>query len=417
MSWVSFLDKGLVDEVRQEYGSPVYVYDERTLESQAVSALNMPNAFGLTVRYAMKALPTAAILRLFDELGLLFDASSSYEAHRAMAAGIKPERIQITAQEPPRDLERLLDSGVWFTACSLLQLEMYGKLRPNSEAGVRINPGLGSGHNDRTNTGGPSASFGIWREYVDRILEIQRKYGLRLKRMHTHIGSGSDPEIWTKCAKMSLEIAGRLPEVEHLSLGGGFKVARMPEENEADLHAIGLRVKADFEEFAMRTGRKLKMEIEPGTYLVANAGALVCTVVDVVDTGSVDTGYRFIKTDSGMTEIARPTMYGAQHPIEVVTGRQDDEMLEYVVVGHCCESGDILTPAPANPEGLLPRRLPRTEPGDAVVIGGAGAYCAAMCTKNYNSFPEASEVLLTKEGTLRLIRRRQTLEQMVENEM
>jgi diaminopimelate decarboxylase len=101
-----------------------------------------------------------------------------------------------------------------------------------------------------------------------------------------------------------------------LSLGGGFKVGRMPGEVSADMNAIGRRVLEDFQRFHERTCRKLKVEIEPGTFLVANAGALVCSVIDVVDTGVE--GYKFIKVDSGMTEVARPTMYGAQHPIVVV---------------------------------------------------------------------------------------------------
>jgi diaminopimelate decarboxylase len=150
--------------------------------------------------------------------------------------------------------------------------------------------------------------------------------------------------------------------------------------------------------------------------MVANAGAIVCSVIDVIDTGAE--GYTFIKVDSGMTELIRPAMYGAQHPITVVPAHAEARgTRDYLVVGHCCESGDVLTPEPGNPEGLLPRTLTEARIGDYLVIGGAGAYCAAMSSKNYNSFPEAPEVVLSKAGTLLLIRNRQTLDQILANEM
>ena len=215
---------------------------------------------------------------------------------------------------------------------------------------------------------------------------------------------------------MSLAIAARLPDVQRLNLGGGFKVGRMPGEASADLHAIGNAITPDFEAFAAQYGRKLHLELEPGTYLVANAGAIVATVIDIVDTGAE--GLRFIKVDTGMTEVLRPSMYGAQHPLEIVpaTPNTSPATRDYLVVGHCCESGDILTPAPADPEGLAPRNLFEPQVGDLLVIGGAGAYCSGMPAKNYNSFPEAAEVMLSDSGRFRLVRRRQTFEQMLASE-
>ena len=416
MEQLSFLTEDLVRRIQREFGTPVFVYDQRTLEALAEKVLHFPNAYGLTARYAMKALPTAAILRIFNSMGLHIDASSGYEAERALRAGVPPEHIQITAQEMPRNLGELLDKGVLFSACSLHQLRAFGQLRPGGEVCVRVNPGLGSGHSNRTNVGGPSASFGIWHEHLNEVFAIQSENGLRVTRMHTHIGSGADPEVWNRCAQLSLDIAGCLPDVHTLSLGGGFKVGRVSHEKSADLEEIGRRIVMDFEAFNRQHKRRLRLEIEPGTYLVANAGALVCTVIDVTDTGP--DGHNFIKVDSGMTEILRPSMYGAQHPIVVAPATPERRGAgEYLVAGHCCESGDVLTPEPGNPEGLLARELVEARIGDALVVGGAGAYCAAMSSKNYNSFPEAPEVLLTKDGTLSLIRKRQTLEQMIANEI
>jgi len=411
-----FLSRNQVLAVQREFGTPVYVYDEATLEHQARQALEFPCPFGLTARFAMKALPNLSILRLLHGLGLHFDASSGYEAERAMRAGIPPEHIEVTAQELPHNLTQLVEAGVLFNACSLAQLRAFGERFPGASLGVRINPGLGSGHNNRTNVGGPSSSFGIWHEYIPKVLDAASALNLHITRVHTHIGSGGEPSVWTQCAKLSLEAAARFPEVATLNLGGGFKVARMPGESAANLQEIGGAVSKILREYAESTGKELRLEIEPGTFIVANAGVLITTVMDVVDTGNE--GYRFIKADAGMTDILRPALYGAQHPIALVTASGKERPGgEYLIAGHCCESGDLLTPEPGNPEGLLPRALPEPRIGDALAIGGAGAYCSAMCSKNYNSFPESAEVLLRKNGEVHLIRKRQTLDQMLANEL
>src|SRR6185437_8209345 len=124
-------------------------------------------------------------------------------------------------------------------------------------------------------------------------------------------------------------------------------------------------------------GRRLHMEAEPGTYLVANAGAVVATVIDVVDTGA--DGYLFAKLDTGMTEVTRPALYGAQHPITVLSDTTEEASI--VFSGPCCESGDILTPAPGDPEALAPRLTRKPAIGDLVIVGGAGAYCASARTR------------------------------------
>lgn len=419
---MQFLNPSLVERVRERFGTPVFVYDQRTLEEAADRVVTFPAPCRLVGRYAMKALPNAAVLRILDAKGLHIDASSEFEAVRALQAGIAPDRIQITAQQLPRDLKDLVQRGVLFNACSLHQLRTFGALFPGSAVSVRINPGAGTGHNNRTNTGGVSSSFGIWHEKLDQVFDVARELDLRLTGVHTHIGSGGDPEVWKRCAELVLGIAARFPELERLSLGGGFKVGRMPDETSADLAEIGETLAPALSAFvADRGGERFQLEIEPGSFLVANAGALLAEIVDVVDTGS--DGYHFLKIDSGMTELLRPAMYGAQHPITVVphgergAEARDPGERDYVVAGHCCESGDILTCERGDPECLEPRRLARARIGDALVIEGAGAYASGMSAKNYNSFPEAAEVLIDRSGEPRLIRQRQTLDQAIQNEI
>lgn len=409
----SFVNFPLAKKIRDAFGSPIYVYDEKTLISQANKALEFPNAYGITVRFAMKACPNAAVLKIFRNLGLQFDASSGYEVERAMKCGILPMTISLSSQELPVNFKELIDAGIEFNACSLHQLETFGKLFPGKSCGIRFNPGKGSGGTGKTNVGGPTASFGIWYEHKDSVKDILKKYNLIAKRIHTHIGSGSDPEVWQNVAGVSLNLVKDFPDVTVLNLGGGFKVGRMSYETSTDLQKVGSPVKAAFEAFAASTGRKLRLEIEPGTFLVANSGALLCTVQDIVTTG--EDGYQFIKLDAGMTEVLRPSLYGAQHPI--VIHNEESDISDYVVVGHCCESGDLFTCQPGDPEALKTRKLRKAAIGDIATIEGSGAYCSGMSTKNYNSFPEAAESIIDRYGNFHLIRRRQTLEQIIQNEL
>jgi len=400
-------------EVRERFGTPSYVYDRDGLEAAARRALAFPAPFGFTLRYAIKANPSRGVLTLFRDLGLHVDASSDHEVERALRAGFAPAAIQLTSQMPSPRLAEHLARGVVYNACSLHQLEAFGRLAPGREISVRMNPGLGSGATNRTNTGGPASSFGIWHEYLGDVKTVAERFDLRITRLHSHVGSGTDPEVWKRCTRMTLDLAAKLPDVQLINLGGGFKVGRMPGEPSVDMADVGAHVRAELLAFRDRDGRALHLEIEPGTYLVANAGVVVATCIDVVDTGR--DGYLFAKLDAGMPEVTRPSLYGAQHPIDVLaTGRAEADV---VFVGPCCESGDILTPAPGDPEALAPRRVSRPQIGDLVLVGGAGAYCAAMSTVNYNSYPQAPEIMREPDGALRLLRRRQRLEQVWENEV
>lgn len=175
-----------------------------------------------------------------------------------------------------------------------------------------------------------------------------------------------------------------------LDIGGGYKVHRYGNEKEADMVAILATFSEKLETFFAETGRSLHLEIEPGTYLVAHCGTLVTTVDDIVDTGTE--GHTFIRLNTGMNDFLRSALYGANHQIAIETN--ETETQSYIVVGHNCESSDIFTPAPGDPEALLSRLLPKTKIGDTVRIHDMGAYCASMRARGYNSFPEASQIVV-----------------------
>lgn len=412
MELLNFLNAQQAKAAANLVGTPCYVYSRAVIEQRADEVLAFPNAYGFQARYALKSNPHMVFLKILEAKGLHFDASSEFEVIRCLHAGIAGEKIQLTGQQfPKHHLQEIHDAGVRFNACSLRQLEAYGKAFPGSEVSFRINPGTGSGSNRKTNVGGESASFGIWHEYVDQVREIAHKYELKITRIHSHIGSGSDPEVWKAVSEMTLKQADLFPEVKTVNLGGGFKVARMSTEKSTDLQEVGKFMKQVFEEHAQRTGNAYFLEIEPGTYLSANSGSLIASVDDVVDTGAK--GYHFLKLDTGMDTITRPALYGSEHPIIVLNDAT--EARDYVVCGHCCESGDVFTVT--EDDSIYARSLPVANVGDLVVIEGAGAYCAAMSLKNYNSFPTTPQVLLDDDSSLKVIQKPQPVEAQWQQEI
>src|SRR5438094_1547161 len=220
-----FLTSAEAALVRERFGTPCYVYDRAALEAAARAALAFPQAFGFTLRYAMKANPSHAVLGLFRDLGLHIDASSDPEVERALGAGFAPARIQLTSQVPSRRLEEFVALGVLYNACSLHQLDRYGRAFPERAAIIRVNPGLGSGSTKRTNTGGPASSFGIWHAYLDEAKALAARHRLVIRGLHTHIGRGSVPRVWRGVALLGLGIGAGLPDFPPAGPGGGSKVA------------------------------------------------------------------------------------------------------------------------------------------------------------------------------------------------
>ena len=165
--------------------TPRYEYSRKSIQERIDQLMNLKAPFGLVVRYAVKSNPHPEIIKMMDEAGIHFDASSSYEALELLEQGISGEKISLSSQQTPHNLEELLDKGVLFVATSIRQLELFleAKNHPDKVA-VRINPDMkGGGHNNRTSTGGVSASFGIWHEYSDEVKRIASEGGVKIDRM------------------------------------------------------------------------------------------------------------------------------------------------------------------------------------------------------------------------------------------
>lgn len=406
----------------KQFGTPHYLYSEEEIVKNCKKVLSMPNAFGIKVRYAMKANSNKTILKIISSQGLHIDASSLNEVRRANLAGIPCEKIMLTTQEvysgnDMEDLKKMMLGGLKYNVCSLHQLSLIANfVSSNSlKLSIRIHPGVGSGESITRDTGSPYSCFGIHLNDLEEALNIAHSKKIIFNQVHSHIGSGGSPVKWEENIDRMLKIIGTyFPNVTRVSFGGGLKVARMSNEVFADIVSLGEYAKKKLEEFYAKTRIMLQMEIEPGTFIVANAGYLVTKVIDKKQTDKCN----FIITDGGMEVNTRPLLYGSQHPFFIISSRGkilNENKKEFAVVGRCCESGDSQT---LNDKGeIVPRLIAEPEIGDFLVIGGCGAYCSSMSLFNYNSHTQAPEVLVDNKGEFKLIRRKQTLSQLIENEL
>ncbi|MGR2662019.1 diaminopimelate decarboxylase [Chromobacterium haemolyticum] len=406
-------DARQLTELARQYGSPLWVYHADTIR-RSIAELKRFDV----IRYAQKANSNIHILSLMREQGVKVDAVSLGEIERALAAGYKadsaePSDIVFTADVLDRaTLERVAAAGITVNAGSIDMLRQLGAASPGHRVWLRVNPGFGHGHSQKTNTGGENSKHGIWHEQVSDALDVIRQFGLHLVGLHMHIGSGVDyGHLQQVCGAMVKLATGLGHDIEAISAGGGLSIPYRDGDARIDTaHYFELWDEAR-RRIAAHLGHPVRLEIEPGRFLVAESGALISEVRAVKTMGS----RRFVLVDAGFNDLMRPAMYGSHHDISVLGPdgtEKSGARAPCVVAGPLCESGDVFT----QQEGgvVESRPLPDAQVGDLLVFHDAGAYGATM-SSNYNSRPLLAEALIDGSSS-RLIRRRQTMAELLELE-
>lgn len=399
----------LLVRIAAEHGTPYYLYDAATIRER-LAALR---AFDV-VRYAQKACSNVHILRLLREAGALVDAVSLGETVRALRAGYEgrgePAGLVYTADViDDATLDQIVQHEIPVNAGSTDVLEQVGRRRPGHRVWVRVNPGFGHGHSRKTNTGGEWSKHGIWHAYLDEALRHVEKYHLDLVGLHMHIGSGTDFEhLKQVCEAMVEQVHALGVDVRAISGGGGLPIPYRAGDGAFDTAALYTLWDAARRRVAQIVGHPVSLEIEPGRYLVAEAGVLVAEVRAVKRAGA----NRFVLLNAGFNDLVRPAMYGSYHAISIV--RRNGSMAAgtpqpTIVAGPLCESGDVFTQEDGGV--VVPRDLPDAAVGDLLVLHDAGAYAASMAS-NYNTRPLAPEFLV-EGGAVRQIRRRQTVDELL----
>ncbi len=403
----------LLWQLADEFGTPLWVYDSATIR-QRIADLK---AFD-TVRFAQKACSNIHILQLMRAQGVKVDAVSRGEILRALAAGFRPgfgEPAEIVFTADVMDeatLATVVEHQVPVNAGSIDMLHQLGVASPGHHVWLRINPGFGHGHSNKTNTGGAHSKHGIWHTDLPSACAKVKAHGLNLLGLHMHIGSGVDyahlQEVCGAMVALVKTAAAQGMDMQAISAGGGLSIPYQAGEPVIDTANYFALWNAARQEVATLLGHPVTLELEPGRYLVAESGVLVTEVRAVKDMGH----NHFVMVDAGFSDLMRPSMYGSYHGMSVMTANGQDvsgALHDTVVGGPLCESGDVFTQG----EGgvVLKRALPAAQVGNLVVIHDTGAYGASM-SSNYNSRPLIPEVLI-EHGQPRLIRRKQTVAELL----
>ena len=417
-----------VADLAREYGTPLYVYDAEMIRRRCRDL-----AAWDTVRFAQKACSNIAILDLVRREGVMVDAVSTGEIHRALAAGYTTHAAPGAASAdglPPvhpivytadifdrESLDAVAKLGIHVNCGSADMLEQLAARVPGASVTLRVNPGFGHGHSQKTNTGGEGSKHGIWHADIPEVLRRAEWAGLSVSGLHMHIGSGTDlahlAEVAGALEGVAREIGRSLTTI---SAGGGLPVPYKPGEVHADLSGYFTLWDATRKKLEDAFGHRIRLEIEPGRYLTAESGFVVTEIRAVKKQG----GRKYVLVDAGFNTLARPVLYGSYHPMSLcpLNGSAAPaagamaETEEVAVGGPLCESGDIFTQTDGG--FVATRALPAAGVGDLLVIEIAGAYGFVMAS-NYNSKPLPAEVLVDG-GRARVVRHRQTPEDLVRGE-
>ena len=372
--WREPTERAQLLALAQEH-TPRYVYHLPTVRTQA-RAMQSLGAVD-RVHYAVKANTHPAILRALAAEGFAFECVSPGELVAVAAAVPESVPLLFTPNFAPRaDYALALATRATITLDALHPLEHWGALFHGREIVLRVDLGRGLGHHEKVRTGGNGSKFGLPVEQLDAFLRLADAHQVSVRGLHAHLGSGVlDPKHWGEVYAQLASLAERIGSVAFLNIGGGLGVASHPGEAPLDMAALDRvlhEVKAAYPHY--------QLWMEPGRYLVADAGVLLTRVTQVKSKGSL----RYLGVDAGMDSLIRPTLYDAWHEIVNLSRVDAPADALYQVVGPICESGDVLG---------TDRRLPEAQEGDVMLVAQAGAYGKVMSSR-YNLREAADEVVL-----------------------
>lgn len=404
----NFFGNSNPEKLIKEYGSPLYVYNEKILRQKCKDMKNLVDYKNFIPNYSIKANSNLTVLKIVKEEGLRADAMSAGEIQLLLHAGFKPENLFFVPNNVSEaELKYAVENGVLVSVDSLSQLEILGKINQGGKAAVRFNPGVGAGHHEKVVTAGKKTKFGVNIDCVNEVKAIAKKYNMKICGVNQHIGSlFMEGDSYIEGVKSLLAVAEQFEDIDFVDMGGGFGIPYKKQEGQEPLDLASFKEKLTqvLEQWTDKYGKKILFKTEPGRYIVAESGVLLGNVYAT----KANYGNKYVGTDIGFNVLARPVMYDSHHDIEVYRNGNplnDSEVEEVTVVGNICESGDIIAKN---------RELPVINQGDILGIMDAGAYGFAM-SSNYNMRLRPAEVLIKEDGEPVLIRRRDTFEDLIAN--
>lgn len=389
--------------ITEAYGSPVYVYNAETIESQYK---RLTSAFKkvkqVRINYAVKALSNLAILQLMKRMGAGLDTVSIQEVKLGLAAGVDPKKIIYTPNGVSmEEIEEVAALGVQINIDNLSVLEQFGTKHPKIPVCIRINPHVMAGGNTNISVGHIDSKFGISIHQIPHILRIVELTKMNINGVHMHTGSDIlDIDVFLYASEILFDTAKNFKDLEFIDFGSGFKVPYKEGDIETNIEEFGDKLSARFKEFCKEYGKDLTLAFEPGKFLVSEAGKFLAKVNVVKQTTSTV----FAQIDSGFNHLIRPMLYGSQHEIMNISNPNGRQRF-YSVVGYICETDTF-----ANN-----RRINEIKENDILAFSNAGAYCFSMAS-NYNSRFRPPEVLWY-QGKAHLIRERETFDDLLKHQV
>ena len=394
-------------QLSEKYGTPLYVYNESILRNRCRELKGLISYSNFTVNYSPKANSNLELLKIVRSEGLRVDAMSPGEIYVNMLAGYKPEEILFISNNVSEDEFRYaINVGVKVSVDSVSQLEMFGRINSGGKVAFRVNPGVGAGHHEKVVTAGQKTKFGIEMNRIPDVKRILKKYNLKLIGINQHIGSlFMDGEAYLQSTGSILSIARQFDDLEFIDFGGGFGIPyrKQAEQPRLDLKDLGNKLSQVIHSWVKEYGKDIEFKIEPGRYIVAESSILLGKVFATKTNYSI----KYIGTDLGFNVLVRPVMYDSHHDIEIYRASDTPSLKEESVriVGNICETGDIIA---------KDRNLPEIIENDILGVLDAGGYGYSM-SSNYNNRLRPAEVLIGADGNPRVIRRRDTLDDLVRN--
>ena len=403
---LNFFGKSSPRKLAEQFGTPLYIYNERILRERCREIKSLSPHPNLYAHFSAKANANPSLLKIIREEGLRVDAMSPGELFLEEQAGFTPkEIIYICNNVSEEELRIPLSKGLLIGVDSLAQMDALGRINPGGKAMIRFNPGIGAGHHQKVITAGSQTKFGIGRDDLPALREILKRYGLTLAGINQHIGSlFMGAQGYLDAMEVLLEVAEEfLPQLSVVDFGGGFGIPyhKYDQQPRLDMAELGRGMHELISKWAENHDYKGKFIIEPGRYVVAECGLLLGRVTATKNNGPI----RFVGTDLGFNVLARPVLYDSYHDIEVYRegAPETEQGMPQTLVGNICESGDILA---------KDRLLPELREGDLLGALDAGAYGYAMSFP-YTQRLRPAEVLIDQNGEPRLIRRRETVEDLL----
>ena len=391
-----------LEDLANEFGTPLYLYDGEKIFSQVKTLQEAFAGVPLKIKYATKALSSLSILRLIRKAGAELDAVSIEEVKLGLLAGASPAEIMYTPSGVSfEEIQEAVRIGVMINLDSLPLLERFGQTYGSSvPVCIRLNPHILAGGNLKISVGHKGSKFGVSIEQLEEVLSLVRRYEIPVVGLHVHTGSDIlDGAVFLEGGKVLFNAAMQFPDLRFLDFGGGFKVAYKPEDPATDVAEVGRVVSKAFQEFCTQYGRQLELWIEPGKFIVSEAGYLIVKATVVKETPSI----HFVGVDSGLNHLIRPMMYDAYHAVYNLSNPTGPTST-YSVVGYICETDTL----------AAERSLNEVKEGDLLVLKNAGAYGFTMAS-NYNARLRPAEVLVW-QGKALLIRQREQFEDLIRHQ-